>query len=215
MPRFPGAFSALGALISETRFDYRQTCWMVLSQADVDKANGVFADLEARAADEFRREGITEKPEISRTVELRYLGQNFELEVPVQSGALDLAALKEAVDKFNLEHHRLYGYSIPGEECEFLNFNISARLAAAKMSLPKIEAGGKASPIGKSDVYLGQAEHPISVPLYDRAKLGAGTVIEGPAIIGQMDSTTLLPTGAHAEIDDYGNMLIDMNGGQR
>lgn len=214
VPRFPGAFSALGALISETRFDYRQTCWMVLSQADVGKANGVFAELEARAAEDFKREGISEKPAISRTVELRYLGQNFELEVPVRNGTLDLGALKEVVDKFNLEHHRLYGYSIPGEECEFLNFNISARLAAAKVSLPKIEPGDKISPIGKSEVYLGQAEHPISVPLYDRARLGAGAVIKGPAIIGQMDSTTLLSTGTRAEIDDYGNMLIDMNGGQ-
>ena len=111
---------------------------------DVARANRVFRELENRAADDFRREGIRGEPVIFRTVELRYLGQNFELEVPVRSGELDLAAINESVSQFHLEHERLYGDSIRDEECEFLNFNISARLAAAEVRLPKIEKGSEA-----------------------------------------------------------------------
>ncbi|MGE4248402.1 MAG: hydantoinase/oxoprolinase family protein [Parvibaculaceae bacterium] len=210
VPRFPGAFSALGALISETRFDYRQTCWMVTSNVDFDRMNSVFRELEELATDDFRREGIKVAPKMSRTMELRYLGQNFELEVPAPNKTFDAEVFEGVVNQFHLEHERLYGYSIRNEVCEVLNFNLAARAPATVSELPKVARGKKATSIGEASVYLDDEEKQTQVSLYDRATFGAGTTVTGPAIIGQMDSTTLLPRGASAKVDDFGNLMIEM-----
>ena len=101
----------------------------------------------------------------------------------------------------------LYNYSLRGEECEILNLNISASLHSANFILPKIKTGNNAKPIGYADVYLDENET-TEVPLYNRNDLGAGTKISGPAIIGQLDTTTLLPEDTNATVDEYGNLEI-------
>ena len=215
LPRYPGAFSALGALISETRFDYRQTCRMLLSGLDPARADTVFKDLEAKAKEDFVKEGFAASPTIVRTIELRYFGQNFELEIPVPDGDLDAGAFKTIIENFHVEHERLYGYRIPREEIEFLNLNVAARAAHQSIELPKIKAGGEAVSIGTAPVILPGDEEPTEIPLYDRETFGAGTTVTGPAIIGQMDTTTLLARGAVATIDEYGHMLIELKGGAK
>lgn len=212
LPRYPGAFSALGALISETRFDYRQTCRMLLSGLDPARADTVFKDLVAKAKEDFVKEGFAASPTIVRTIELRYFGQNFELEIPVPDGDLDAEAFKTIIENFHVEHERLYGYRIPREEIEFLNLNVAARAAHQSIELPKIKAGGEAVSIGTAPVILPGDEEPTEIPLYDRETFGAGTTVTGPAIIGQMDTTTLLARDAVATIDEYGHMLIELKG---
>ncbi len=211
VPRFPGAFSALGALISKPRFDYRQTYWMVFSKIDPDKANKIFDELESRVKSDFEKEGITEKPNITRSVDIRYLGQNFELEVPISNDKLNKELFNECINSFHLEHERLYNYSLKGEECEILNLNISASLDSANFVLPKIAKSAKPNPIGHTDVFLDENEK-TKVPLFNRSELGAGTEINGPAIIGQLDTTTLLPNNTNAIVDEYGNLEIKISG---
>ena len=212
VPRYPGAFSALGALISETRFDYRQTLRMLTSSLDIARADKVYSDLEARAVLDFEKEGFTTKPYLTRTIELRYYSQNFELEVPAPSGQLDESSFKRIAADFHAEHERLYGYSLPANEIEFLNLNVAARATSSEVELPKIAAAtSDPKPIGTAPVILPGAEAAEQIPLYDRETFGAGTVVSGPAIIGQMDTTTLLVRGAKATIDDWGNMLIELN----
>jgi len=212
LPRYPGAFSALGALISETRFDYRQTCRMLLSSLNAERADKVYRELEEKAKEDFLKEGFKAAPVISRTIELRYFGQNFELDVPVPEGPLDRASFATIVDSFHTEHERLYGYRIPGEEIEFLNLNVAARSGGTGIELPRIKADGKTSPLGTAAVILPGDDEPTDTPLYQRENLGAGARIVGPAIIGQMDTTTLLSTDAVATVDEYGNMLIELKG---
>jgi len=212
LPRYPGAFSALGALISETRFDYRQTCRMLLSSLNTELADRVYRELEEKAKEDFLKEGFKAAPVISRTIELRYFGQNFELDVPVPEGTLDRASFATIVDSFHTEHERLYGYRIPGEEIEFLNLNVAARSGGTGIELPRIKADGKTSPLGTAAVILPGDDEPTDTPLYQRENLGAGARIVGPAIIGQMDTTTLLSRDAVATVDEYGNMLIELKG---
>ena len=210
VPPFPGAFSAFGALISKPRFDYRQTFWMTFSQIDPISAGRVFQKLEEQVLRDFSFEGITSAPKISRTVDIRYLGQNFELEVPISSGPIDLKAFEDCVEKFHAEHERLYNYSLRGEECEILNLNISAQLSGSNFNLPKIAKGGNISPFCFTEVFLEDDESSTKVPVYNKIDFGAGTTIKGPAIIGQSDTTTLLPKDTMATVDDYGNLLIEV-----
>lgn len=213
IPRYPGTFSALGALISETRFDHRQTFRMLSSTLDIERADNVYSDMEAKAVENFKKEGFSTEPHLSRSMELRYFGQNFELEVPVPSGKLDASAFARIVEDFHTEHDRLYGYRLPANEVEFLNLNVAARASHAAVDLPRIKpAKGEVEPIGTAPVIMPGSDAPEQVPIYDRETFGAGTVITGPAIIGQMDTTTLLASHASATVDDWGNMLIKLRG---
>lgn len=212
VPRYPGAFSALGALISETRFDYRQTSRMLSGSLDMERANSVFRDVEDQARRDFRREGVTSEPVIMRTIELRYFGQNFELEIPVPNGVLGRGDFNDLIESFHREHERLYSYAIRNEECEILNFNIAAHAPHSPVQLPKISARSDVTKIGTAEVMLAGSSEAVTVPLYDRESFGPGSIIKGPAIIGQMDATTLLFSNATAVVDDYGNMLIELKG---
>lgn len=212
LPRFPGTFSALGALISDTRFDYRQTCRMLLSAIDVALMDRVFAELEVKAREDFALEGFDTEPSIVRTIELRYFGQNFELEVPVPDGNMDAEAVAEIVDSFHDEHQRLYGYRLPKEEIEFLNLNVAAIARGQEVKLPKIAAGGEPEVIGTVPVILPGEDELTDIPLYRRESFGAGTIVKGPAIVGQMDTMTLLSRDAVGTIDEYGHMMIELKG---
>ena len=213
VPRHPGALSALGALISETRFDYRQTLRMLSSTLDIGKAVKVYSDLERKAAEDFCKEGFATAPLLERTIELRYYGQNFELEVPVTSGSLDKAAFDQIVIDFHAEHDRIYGYTLPAQEIEFLNLNVAARAKHTAIELPKLDKPmSKVEPTGTAAVILPGGYEPELVPLYDRETFGVGAVLKGPAIIGQMDTTTLLAQNAIATVDKWGNMLIELDG---
>ena len=79
VPRYPGAFSALGALLADARFDYATTYWMRMRHLDLDRVNRIFEALERQAAGEFVAEGFSEPPLVRRAVDLRYVGQNWEL----------------------------------------------------------------------------------------------------------------------------------------
>ena len=212
VPRHPGALSALGALISETRFDYRQTLRMLSSTLDIGKAVKVYSDLERKAAEDFDKEGFATAPLLERTIELRYYGQNFELEVPVTPGILDKAAFEQIVVDFHAEHDRIYGYTLPAQEIEFLNLNVAASAKHTAIELPKLDKlMSKVEPTGTAAVILPGGYEPELVPLYDRETFGVGAVLKGPAIIGQMD-TTLLAQNAIATVDKWGNMLIELDG---
>jgi len=110
---------------------------------------------------------------------------------------------------FEREHERVYGYSIEGAELEFLTFRIAAVKVGSLPELPALPAAGSVSAVGRAPVSFDPDEGRIEVPLYWRDDLGAGAEIEGPAIVGQRDSTTVLTPGSRATVDELGNLLIE------
>lgn len=210
VPRYPGAFSAFGALFADTRFDYSQTFWMRLRFLDVEKVNEIFASLEQQAAEDFRREGFRDAPSLLRSIEMRYVGQNWELSVDMPGGKLAAEDFADTERLFQGEHERFYGYSIPGEELEMLTFNVAAAGSRHTFELPTIAAGSTPKPLARHGVVFDADDGPIETPVYRREELPAGAVIRGPAVIGQVDATTLLPAESSAEVDTYGNLLISV-----
>jgi N-methylhydantoinase A len=208
IPLYPGAFSAFGALLADTRFDYTQTRWMRMSHLDVDAVADVFGALEVRAASDFRSEGFAEVPRLVRSIDMRYVGQNWELSVAMPGGALTSEDFASAATLFEQEHERFYGYSIPGEELEMLTFNVAAVGTRHAVELPKIPQGDTPAPVVTRPVTFGVGDGPVQTPVYRRSDFGAGAEIAGPAVIGQVDATTLLPPGSSARVDEYGNLMI-------
>ncbi len=210
VPYHPGAFSAFGALLADTRFDYTQTAWMRLRFLDTGRVNELVEALERRALEDFRREGFAEAPRLVRSIDMRYVGQNWELSVSMPGGTLGPEDFERAAKLFEEEHERFYGYSIPGEELELLTFDVAAVGARHTVELPRVEPGPAPEPIDRRGVVFRADDGPVETAVYRRETFPAGCQIEGPALIGQVDATTLLPPGSSARVDEYGNLLVSV-----
>ncbi|MFN0156312.1 MAG: hydantoinase/oxoprolinase family protein [Gaiella sp.] len=208
VPVYPGAFSAFGALLADTRFDYTQTRRMRMRDLDIDAVNGLYEALEARAARDFQHEGFVEAPRLVRSVDVRYVGQNWELNVSLPGGELTGEDIAAGAKSFEDEHERFYGYSIPGEELEFLTFNVAAVGTRHSVDLPKLAGGPQPEPIDRRPVVFTADAGAVETAVYDRSSFRAGTEITGPAVVGQVDATTLLPPGSVGRVDEYGNLMI-------
>jgi N-methylhydantoinase A len=210
VPISPGVNSALGLLIADFRYDYSQTFLRKTQEIDLDSLNQRFIDLEIVAVQQMLDERIPrEEMRILRSVEMRYSGQGYELEVSVSSGTLTEKDLKRIKDSFHQLHRQLYGYASPQEATEFVYLRIAA---LGKIPKPKFkkEKEGDRKPArglkGKRKVFV-QGKY-VSLPIYERALLRPGDKIQGPAVIEQMDSTTFLANGRLARVDPYLNLIV-------
>jgi N-methylhydantoinase A len=201
VPAHSGAFSALGCLVSPLRYDAVQTYRGRLDAWDPKPADDRFRDLEARCLAPLLDEGL--RPEavtVARSVDLRYAGQNYELEVPYDN---DPSALRAA---FEERHRRLYGYAT-GERVECVNLRVVASVGQGAATLPVLEGGGDAPPTGEQRAYFPETGE-VRLLRYDRKSLAPGRVIDGPALIEDESSTTIVVPGQRLVVDRSGNLLI-------
>jgi N-methylhydantoinase A len=234
VPPAPGILCALGLLVEPLRLDLVRTRVQLLQPGSVDAprrspaagptdaamppagvGDGVeraFAALEAEAAAWLAREGVPAgRRRIVRAFDMRYLGQNFELTVPEPAGAR--GGLDAARRAFFREHERVYGYFTEDEPVQIVNVRVTAigepdplvlqALARAATSDPK------AACAGERPAYFDETGGFVPTPLYRRERLLAGHVIAGPAIVDQMDATTVILPGQVATVDERANLVID------
>ncbi len=206
VPALSGAFSALGCLVSPLRYDVVQTFHAALTAWDPKAIAERLRVLEERAVAPLRDEGIAPGVEaVSRNVDLRYGGQNYELEVPYQQ---DPARLRTA---FEDRHRRLYGYAT-GESVECVNLRVVAEVPSPLGELPALPVnGGEPTPIGRQRAYF-PPDGEVGLLRYDRARLSTGHTIAGPAIIEDESSTTVLWPGQRVRADRAGNLIIEEQG---
>ena len=214
IPKTPGLLAAYGLLTENMRRDFVQTHVMELEEESVRIFETQFANLERDAEIWFADEDIP--PQSRRTeyfLDMRYKGQNHEIRVPIGRNMItDSGQLKEA---FTTAYERLYSFS-SNDTIQIVNFGLSA---IGDIVYPKIAvdsfAGEDASSavVGSRSVYESENEL-ITYTLYDREKLHYGNIIKGPAIIEQMDSTTIVLSGQIANVDPYLNIIIRRKGGE-
>ena len=128
---------------------------------------------------------------------MRYVGQSYELSIPFGDGKVE-DGLEAMLKDFHDEHERAYGFAAPGEPVEFVTLRLTAVGRIAKPKLPELPAGRRdveAARRAVRQVYFAEAGGFVDCPSYDRYRLPAGGVIEGPAIVEEMDSTTVIPPG--------------------
>jgi N-methylhydantoinase A len=206
VPVLSGAFSALGCLVSPLRYDAVQTHRVRLDGWDEKPLEDRFAELEERCLVPLRDEGVSgPSAVVSRSIDLRYVGQNYELEVPYDGEPVRLRAA------FERRHRQLYGYAT-GESVEGVNLRVVASVARATGALPAVSAGdGEVVPVGGQRAYFpGVGETHLS--RYDRGRLPAGRVVAGPALIEDESSTVLVHPGQHCRADALGNLVIEERG---
>ncbi|MCW2677128.1 MAG: hyuA, partial [Modestobacter sp.] len=212
VPPNPGNVSAFGLLTVDVRNDYVQT--MVSRHAELDPAlvGTAFAALEEQAADALDGEGFPRAEQrMQRTADLRYVGQAFEVRVPVAEGTPDQAALDDVATAFHAAHHQLYGYDFaddPRQAVEWVNLRVSGIGPIRRpdlVELPPTEGGVDRSVTGRRRVFFDEW---VDTPVHRRPDLGAGDVVPGPAIIEEFGSTVPVHPGFVATVDRFGNLLL-------
>ncbi len=194
VPPHPGLTSAFGALAADVRVDKRATRFLRSDAADAAELDATLARLEREAVAEAREQGFAGDPVVQRSISMRYAGQNYEQDVPVPRGPITGDSLKALQDEFGEAHRRFYGYHFPGEVVELIHFNVTAIGATAPPSLPALAPGPRPEPRERRAVRIGGAAH-RDCPVYRRDALPAGCTLTGPAIVEELDSTTLVPAG--------------------
>ncbi len=195
IPAAPGALSALGILDADLRREFSRT---VMVGPGSKKIAGVYRELEAEARAVFRAEGLG--PVLTRSADLRYRGQGFELRVDWGGDALA---------RFHRLHAQAYGYADPGRRVEIVTLRVHAvvRGKKARMNAKRSRSGdGRAARIGVHRVFEDGGWRRAAV--YERSRMEAGDRIAGPAVVVELSATTYLAMGWRATVDGFGNLVL-------
>ncbi len=213
VPPHAGLTSALGTLLADLRVDRSWTHAYRSNDLDVARINARFDELTEAALRDLRAEGFAGTPTIARSISMRYLGQNYEQDVPVPPGPIGEESIAAVMQRFHQQHEAFYGYSIAGEIMELIHFNVSVIGATPDVALPRWPAGsdgsGAARPRSQREVQFAESGR-VDCPIYRRTDLPAGAGLTGPAIIEDPDSTTLLPTGRQLTVTEHGLLVIEV-----
>lgn len=202
IPRYPGVLSALGVAIADVSKDYSRTV-MLSADGDANRMESAFAEMERLAVAEMTSEGFDEREiRLQRSLDVRYRGQSFDLRVdwPAEGS---FAAIASA---FHQAHEARFGYAHEGQAVEVVNVRLQASVAA---ELPTMETqppvSATPSTVATSQVWFDEGA--VSSAVYDRESLNAGDGFAGPALVTQMDATTVIPPGWAVVVDAFGNLI--------
>jgi N-methylhydantoinase A len=208
IPPAPGVLSALGLLVSNLRAEFARTCVQRAGHYDSKQLASVFDELTAEAVAWLDAEEVpTRSRVLLKQASLRYKDQGFELDVP-WSGNVDDAALAGVIDGFHDAHERIYSFALRDMPVEIVTLRVDAVGMLPKVTMRELSAGGKAAAAIVGSQRISFASGAVDVPIYDRGKLGAGVRVKGPAVITQLDSTTLLLASQVAEVHKFGSLIV-------
>jgi N-methylhydantoinase A len=207
IPRNPGVFSARGLLIADVRVDeshaYRS------EEIDAEEIDAQFNELEENLRERFGAMGFNaEEPEISRSIDMRYKGQAYEITVNVPNGEFDEGAVETAANRFHDEHARLYGHAMRDEPLEAVTLRTDGTVTTTKLE-DKLATSNLDAHRGEREVYFGDEGY-LETAIYNRNALGPGETVAGPAILEENGSTSIIPPETTAEISDYGSVIISL-----
>jgi N-methylhydantoinase A len=216
VPPRPGAFSALGLLCTDIVHDYVRSELRPMDQVAPDHAETVFKELEARGLAELEEEGIPAAgARFERELDVRYTGQGYELRVSLDgigAGGLKDADMAAARDRFDDRHAQIHGHAAKDRPVEIVSYRVRLRVAVPKYE--PVAAGAVVEVTAPQDAIKGMrtvyfdGDAATETTLYERDKLPIGSMLEGPAIVEQFDSTIVVPTGWTARVDGYRNLIL-------
>jgi N-methylhydantoinase A len=210
VPFNPGNLSAFGLLAVDWRTDHIATR---VTHEDAIRAGTlaeIYARLEREAVDALTRDGID--PSRCRTIreaDLRYVGQSMEVRVAAPAGRVDDEFVARLLASFHAAHRKAFGYDYDGKQkVELVNFCVSGFGAIERPELPALEGQAGATPARKGARPVFFDGKWVDTPIYDRAVLPAGHRLDGPAVIEEFGSTTVVWPGQWLEVDPHGIMLV-------
>jgi N-methylhydantoinase A len=211
LPAAAGVTAAIGLLAAEVRFDVARTWVRRLDALEPARLDAMYEEMAGQALEVVRDAAAGGAVSVARAVDARYVGQGYELTVPVPTGRLDAAALAGVRASFDDIYAARYGYAQPTEPVEAVTWKLSAIGGAPRVTLPKAPTSpGAGVTRGRRRAYFPEAGGWVDCPLYDRYQLAAGMHVAGPAIVEERESTSVLPPGALATVDDYASLIVEV-----
>ncbi len=196
VPQMPGALSAFGILLADATRDYSKT---VMSRPDQKLLDPAFKDLTDQGLQELQSEGLT--GDVTRSVDMRYAGQGYELNVPYDS---------EMLANFHRAHQRRYGYADERRLVEVVNIRVRITAKTERVDLPQAPArSGNGSQAILKTRRVQFDNQWFEAPLYDRSHLVPGDAFHGPAVVAEYSATTVIPPEFAARVDTFNNIVIN------
>src|SRR5437773_1695238 len=188
---------------------------------DVAFVSASYDDMTRQAAEVVRESVVEGDVVIARSADARYVGQGYELTVPVPAGVLDAAALADVRRSFDEIYAARYGYANPSEPIEIVTWKLSATGQTSPVRLRRASETGRARHTGEEAgessarkpgrrAWFPETDGWIDTPVYDRYRLAPGHCLRGPAIVEERESTTVLPPGVTATVDDYASLIVSV-----
>jgi N-methylhydantoinase A len=213
IPRAPGHFCAFGMLFSDLRYDYVRTQLMRLSTAPFTEIEKIYDSMIAEGYKALKTSGIEPASvTIQRAADMRYVGQEHPVTIELSPGLFDRRDVDGIKQRFDDVHYLRYGTSAPSEEAEIVSLRATVTGVLTKPRLEHISRGGRVPPAsansGTRAAYFSELGKTVKTRTFARAKLRAGNRIDGPALIEEYASTTVVLPGDRLRVDDFGNLVI-------
>lgn len=212
VPPHPGVLSALGMVLADVVKDYSQTVMLPACQTDAAELERCFSPICSRARADLRAEGLTDDVTLVPALDMRYVGQSYELTVELRETGF--------LQDFHNAHLQRFTYANETEPVEIVNLRLKAVGRTAKPQFTPQPVRGvdpKPALVGYKQVYFASANDPLAVrpipsALYERGRLAPGNIVVGPAVVFQLDATTVIPPGWAATADRWQNLVCQRTG---
>lgn len=211
IPPAPGVLSAMGLLVSQLRADYARTCLETPPDFNHARLAAIYAELETEAKAWFERERVPPSAQqLTRHASLRYRHQGFELDVPWGGNDVSTSTIEATLEAFHALHEQLYTFAQRDTPVEIVTLHVAAVGRLPQPRLTERPGGGDLADalIGHLPVHTEAGAR--TVPVYDREKLSSGMTFPGPALVVQLDSTTLIHDDQQVTCDRFGNLIAEM-----
>jgi N-methylhydantoinase A len=212
VPRYPGITSAAGLVVADIVHNFVQTAVHEVSQVPPEFFTEGFEALLQRAAATLESDGVPPaQRRYDRSLDMKYVGQGYTLNIPVPESVFSRETLTAVVERFHARHDASYGFRADDEPVEIINLRLQATGVLSKPQ-PRPQPRGPRTPeaarCGTRLAWAAASQERQLHQVYDRDRLRAGQVLSGPAIVEQVDSTTLIPPGWFGTVDGYGNLIL-------
>lgn len=212
VPLTPGVLSAFGGLIADVKNDFIKTVFVDLEPASAAAILATFKELEAKAVHWLRdQQGFTGEAKLLFSADMRYRGQSFEIETPLERAWIENGDTAAIANAFHRAHEQVYEHADPDAPVQVINQRLVIVGDSPKPQVAKIAHGSEPpTPLDRLSVFYDGAVHEAA--LYRRADLMAGQRFAGPAVVLQDDCTTCVLGGFTGEVDPYGNLILTAEG---
>jgi N-methylhydantoinase A len=209
VPLYPGVYSAIGLIMSDVKHDYvqsRMTPLAVLTAAEIE---AMFANLLGEAADELHHDGFSaDAIRLERALDMRYAGQGYEITLACEP-LRDDDGVPELRRQFDAQHQAMFGHSAPEEPIEVVSYRVRGIGRVPPVAMPKFARAGTTLAEALRETRRARFDgQDFDCPVYQRERLDVGLTVTGPAILDQLDCTTVIYPGQTARVDEWKNMIV-------
>jgi N-methylhydantoinase A len=213
-PLGAGVMSAIGFMTAPLSLDFSRTFPGTLNNLDWHGVNKVLSDMQAEGKNALSRIIPEEQVSFQRYADMRYRKQGYEIRVPVPGGVLSNLRREELKTNFMQVYVSIYGHTVPETPIDIVSWRVVAQGPKPHVTLPKAKADAsrdaESARKGMRQIYLPKQRDTVKVPIYDRYSLLLGTMLEGPAIIEERESTVVVNGPANIRVDEYRNLIVDL-----